>query len=201
MSEAAPLAEPLPREVVGERITLSLWDAAHLDEVHALVVGSLDTLAGFLPWAVEPVTADTEREALERQERGWREGRMAGWMVLEDGRVLGMLGLHRRGGPDELEIGYWLGDAAVGRGVMTEAAAMATDVAFTIDGIDLVEIVHDVANLRSEGVPRRLGYRRCASWTSTPTARLETGVKVCWRVRRAEWAALRDGVAAPTLRA
>ena len=100
-----------------------------------------------------------------------------------------MIGLHRRGGPDELEIGYWLDDAATGRGLMTEAAAMATDVAFTVDGIDVVEIIHDRANRRSAGVPARLGYRRVAAFTSPPKARSETGIKVRWCVRRDEWLA------------
>ena len=64
---------------------------------------------------------------------------------------------------------------------------MATDVAFGVEGIEVVEIVHDAANRRSEGVPARLGYRRVAAFTSTAKARCETGIKVRWSVRRAEW--------------
>ena len=112
---------------------------------------------------------------------------MAGWTIVEDGAIRGMLGLHRRGGPDELEIGYWLDDAATGRGLMTEACTMATDVAFAVAGIDVVEIVHDQTNRRSEGVPGRLGYRRVGAFTSTTTARCESGIKVRWSVRRDDW--------------
>lgn len=189
MSEASPLPHPLPRRVVGERVTLELWRADMVEAVRELVVHSQATLSEFLPWAEELPDAATEAGFQSDSEARWREGRMAGWMVLEDGEVRGMLGLHRRGGPDELEIGYWLDDAATGRGLMTEACAMATDVAFSIDGIEQVEIIHDAANGRSEGVPSRLGYRRSAAFSSTATARGESGIKVRWSVHRKDWLA------------
>jgi RimJ/RimL family protein N-acetyltransferase len=190
VSEVAPLARPLPRLVVGERLRLDVWSADMVDEVLALVVRSQPTLAEFLPWATTMPSREEEAAAQATSEEAWREGRMAGWMLIEDSVIRGMVGLHRRGGPDELEIGYWLDDTATGRGLMTEACAMATDVAFSVDGIDVVEILHDMANPRSEGVPRRLGYRRVAAFTATPTARSESGIKVRWRVRRDEWRAL-----------
>jgi ribosomal-protein-serine acetyltransferase len=189
VSEVAPLPHPLPRLVVGERLRLDVWRADMIEEVRELVARSLPTLSAFLPWASTMPSHEEEAVAQERSEREWREGRMAGWMVLEDEVIRGMVGLHRRGGPDELEIGYWLDDAATGRGLMTEACTMATDVAFTVDGIDAVEIIHDAANLRSAGVPARLGYRRVAAFSSTAVARCETGVKVRWAVRRDEWLA------------
>jgi RimJ/RimL family protein N-acetyltransferase len=170
-------------------VRLELWRADAVEEVRALVDHSRETLASFLPWAGEPVSAETEAAAQAESEQRWREGRMAGWAVVVDGAIVGMLGLHRRGGPDELEIGYWLDDRATGHGIMTEAAGLATDVAFAVDGVAIVEIVHDVANERSGAVPRRLGYARTAAFTSPPTARLETGIKVRWCARRTEWLA------------
>jgi len=189
VSEVAPLAQPLPRLVVGERLRLDVWRADMVDEVLALVERSQRTLAEFLPWATTMPSREDEAASQATSEAHWREGRMAGWMLIEDGAIRGMVGLHRRGGPDELEIGYWLDDAATGRGLMTEACAMATDVAFDVDGIDVVEILHDMANVRSEGVPRRLGYKRVAAFTATATARRESGIKVRWRIRRDEWRA------------
>jgi ribosomal-protein-serine acetyltransferase len=160
-----------------------------IEEVRDLVRRSLPTLSAFLPWASQMPSAEEEAAAQASSEQQWREGRMAGWMVLEDGVIRGMVGLHRRGGPDELEIGYWLDDAATGRGLMTEACTMATDVAFSVEGIDAVEIIHDKANHRSGRVPARLGYRRVAAFTSVAKARCETGIKVRWCMRRDAWLA------------
>jgi ribosomal-protein-serine acetyltransferase len=187
VSEAAPLGRPLPELVVGDQIKLSRWRADMVDEVHAVVARSQPTLSAFLPWAAAMPSAADEAAAQATTEQRWREGRMVGWTLVEDGAIRGMVGLHRRGGPDELEIGYWLDDLATGRGLMTEAAAMATDVAFSVEGIDGVEIIHDAANHRSAGVPSRLGYRRLAAFTSIATARCESGIKVRWCMRREQW--------------
>jgi ribosomal-protein-serine acetyltransferase len=189
LNEVAPLAEPLPRLVVGSRCSLDLWRADRVDEVRALVMRSQHALSAFLPWAEGVLSTEEEAGCQASSEQRWREGRMAGWTLVEEGAVRGMVGLHRRGGPDELEIGYWLEDAATGRGLMTEACAMATDLAFGVDGIQSVEIIHDRANHRSAGVPARLGYRRVAAFTAAARARCEEGVKVRWSVQRGDWLA------------
>jgi RimJ/RimL family protein N-acetyltransferase len=187
-----PLKEPLPALVIGARLRLELWRADAVDAIRALIERSRPTLSQFLAWALDPLDAESEAAAQADAERRWREGLDAGWVIVEDSAPRGMLGLHRRGGPDELEIGYWLDDASTGRGLMTEACTMATDVAFGIEGIEVVEIVHDVANARSAGVPARLGYSRVAAFTVTPVAPLESGVKVRWIVRRRDWLARRE---------
>lgn len=202
MSGPLPLAVPLPRVVVGARLRLEVWQHDRVEEVRSLVERSRPQLSEFLPWAVAGLLSDEEeaRFQSESYER-WREGYMAGWAVVEDGGVRGMLGLHRRGGPHELEIGYWLGTEWTGRGLMTEAARMATDVAFDQEGVELVEILHDAANARSAAVPRRLGYARTAAMLrpldpSLPHGTRETGLKVRWVERRDRWLARRGERAA-----
>ncbi|HUD68651.1 MAG TPA: GNAT family N-acetyltransferase [Acidimicrobiales bacterium] len=189
MSGPPPLNEPLPGLVVGARLRLEMWrgEPDAVEAIRALIERSRPTLSQFLGWAVEPLDAAAEAAVQADIERRWREGRDAGWVIVEDGAPRGMLGLHRRGGPDELEIGYWLDDAATGRGLVTEACRMAIDVAFGIEGIDVVEINHDAANLRSGAVPQRLGFSRIAAFTAPPAALLESGIKVRWVVRRGEW--------------
>ncbi len=187
MSSPLPLAAPLPRVVVGDRLRLEIWDHVDVDELVALIERSREELSAFLPWAMQPVTADDERRAQLDSAQQWQAGMHVGWVILEDGQLRGMIGLHRRGGPDELEIGYWLGTEATGRGIMTQAAAMATDVAFQVPVVQFVEITHDAANHRSAAVPERLGYARVAAFTSTRSARCETGLKVRWRMDRERW--------------
>jgi RimJ/RimL family protein N-acetyltransferase len=187
VSGAAPLKEPLPALVVGARLRLELFRADAVGAIGALVDRSRPTLSQFLGWAMDPIDAAAEAAVQADMERRWRAGLDAGWMIVEDGAPRGMLGLHRRGGHDELEIGYWLDDAATGRGVMTEACTMATDVAFGIEGIGVVEIVHDAANRRSAAVPGRLGFSRVAAFSSTPVAPQESGIKVRWTTTRRAW--------------
>ena len=81
-------------------------------------------------------------------------------------RVLGGVGLERAEdalialvGSDTLESGYWLRADSIGRGYATEATAGVVELAFTRLGAPRVAVCHDPANVASEGVPRRLGFR------------------------------------------
>ncbi len=197
-----PLAEPLPRVVVGERLRLEVWHPDRAAEIRDLIEQSRDELADFLPWASEPLSHEDEEQLFADFEARWQVGLMVAWAVVEDGVARGTLGLHRRSGPHELEIGYWLATTATGRGLMTEAAAMATDVAFATDGVEVVEIIHDLDNHRSEGVPRRLGYHRVAAFSKraepgAPVARRDSGIRVRWSIGGDEWRARRPSPPVP----
>ena len=104
-----------------------------------------------------------------------------------DGEIVGCCGLHRRVGPDALEIGYWIHAAFLRRGLATEAARLLTDAAFSIPEISSVEIHHDKANFASSGVPRRLGYRFVREQPDEATASGDTGLECIWRIERSEW--------------
>jgi len=81
-------------------------------------------------------------------------------------RVLGAVGVHQPGaalvalvGPGALETGYWLRADATGHGYATEATAYLVRMAFSRLRAQRVVVCHDPANVASEGVPRRLGFR------------------------------------------
>lgn len=57
-------------------------------------------------------------------------------------------------------IGYWLADAAQGKGTMTRAVASLTDHALTGWQLNRVEIRADVDNRRSRAIPERLGFQQ-----------------------------------------
>lgn len=64
------------------------------------------------------------------------------------------------------EVGYWLGERFVGRGL---AAAWAVDHLFTVEGLHRVEMQCGVANSSSRAVAERLGFtnegtRRESHW-------------------------------------
>lgn len=90
-------------------------------------------------------------------------------------------------GPGGLEIGYWVHVAHTGRGVATAAAAAITAAAFTLPGIDRVEIHHDVLNLASGRVPAKLGYTDTGTGPSAAElAPGDSGTSRVWRITRAD---------------
>jgi ribosomal-protein-serine acetyltransferase len=56
------------------------------------------------------------------------------------------------------EIGYWLGEAASGRGVMTRAVRAMLGFAFDDLKLNRVALQADVRNTRSRAVAERLGF-------------------------------------------
>ncbi|QNK80094.1 GNAT family N-acetyltransferase [Nakamurella sp. PAMC28650] len=102
--------------------------------------------------------------------------------------MIGSAGLHRRVGPSGLEIGYWVDRDHLRQGVATATARALTDLAFTVDGIDSVQISHDATNLASAGVPFQLGYDRLPNHPSiAQPGTAGSGVEGVWLVRRDQW--------------
>ncbi len=184
----APLLLPGEAMSLGE-VTVRRWVADDAAALVAAVAASREHLRPWMPWAsgVQD-TAEQRRGRIEEWNDGWRAGGDAIYGIFVAGRVAGGCGLHRRLGPDGLEIGYWLHVDFTGRGVMTRAVMLLTDAAFTLPEVELVEIHHDAANEASGGVPRRLGYTLVEQVVREPQTAAELGVELRWRITRAQWA-------------
>ncbi|CAN5519433.1 GNAT family N-acetyltransferase [soil metagenome] len=182
--------EPLPTEVEAHGVVLRTWAPQDAPELHHAVVASIEHLRPWMAWiGSEPLTVGDRIELIERWERERLDGGDVVFAIRQDGVVVGGAGLHRRLGEGGLEIGYWVHVDHVGRGVATAASRAATDLAFTVDGIDRVEIHHDVANVASARVPEKLGFQRLADAPSPrpDAAPAETGTDGIWRTTRRAW--------------
>ena len=143
------------------RLVLRRWRPEDAPQLKEAIDSSLAELQLWVPWAMqEPSPVDV----LVRRLAGMRDRFLAaddwafGVLDATGTRVLGGAGLHRRGGTDHLEIGYWIRTDATGQGLATEAAEALCAAAFEHPGIVRVEIRCDAQNGRSAAVPRRLGF-------------------------------------------
>jgi RimJ/RimL family protein N-acetyltransferase len=104
--------------------------------------------------------------------------------------AVGSIGLIPRIAPGGLEIGYWVHAGHTRHGYATSATAALTSMAFTLPGLEVVEIHHDRANLASEGVPRKLGFTLVGEHprpSRLPTSPAESGTYRIWRMTRDRW--------------
>jgi RimJ/RimL family protein N-acetyltransferase len=175
-----------------ERIDLPSLDAVvrrhRLDDLDALQLAideSRDHLRPWMVWADQ--TRDETAAFLRGAREKWDAGEEFAYLIVDGAghRVLGGGGLHRRSGPEALEIGYWLRADATGRGVVTAAAAALTQAAFALDGIERVEIHCDEGNVRSAAVPRRLGYTLAEVRDKPRATPAERGREMVWVRHRA----------------
>jgi ribosomal-protein-serine acetyltransferase len=141
-------------------LALGLLLPRHAGALFALVDPNRDHLRPWLPWVDRTLRVEDSlafiRSALQQLAR--HEGFHLGlWWGRELTGVLGvpwMDGANGRAG-----LGYWLGAAFQGRGLMTRSVAALLDFLFDEWGLHRVQIRAAVANARSRAVPERLGFR------------------------------------------
>lgn len=151
--------------------------------VAAAVTANLSHLAEWLSWATpEAATVEAQRERLRESQSKWAAGSDYAFVVTAGSpeAIIGGFGLHRRLGPGAIEMGYWLAEVAVGKGYATAAADALTKAALALPDVHRVEIHCDTANLRSNRVPERLGYRVDRVIDVDAIAPKETGQRTVW---------------------
>jgi ribosomal-protein-serine acetyltransferase len=182
-----------PREVLTEPpVTLRRWRASEpaAAALPRVVAGSIEHLQPWMPWAVAGYGQAETGEFLQACELNWESGEAFNYAIMNGGELAGSCGLMARIGSDGLEIGYWVAAGQARRGLATAATAALTREAFTLPGIDRVEIKHDERNVASGGVPRKLGFTEAGREPGPPELTMPDGgpiTDVVWRITRAQW--------------
>ncbi|WP_405779750.1 GNAT family N-acetyltransferase [Streptomyces sp. NBC_00859] len=144
-------------EVHGFGLSLRAWDVADAD---ALLRGFTDP--EFLRWntPARPVTdLAGARTAITNRSDGWVRGDLAQYAVVEDGAIVGSVGLaaiNRH--MCRAVVGYWVLPGLRGRGIATRALELCTRWAFEQEGMHRIELGHAVEHTTSCRVAERCGY-------------------------------------------
>lgn len=148
------------------RLVIRCWNPSDAPLLSQAIEQSLEHLRPWMPWANEEPKDLQGRGAWLRQRRAefdLDQNFVYGIFDPAETEVLGGTGLHRRVGENALEIGYWVRQDRINRGLATEVSAALTRVAFEIHHVSRVEIRCDPRNVRSAAVPRKLGYQHEAT--------------------------------------
>lgn len=185
-SSMAPVNR-LPEQIEADGVVLRRWTIDDASALQRAVAESEEHLRPWMPWmAAEPLELEARRTLIDRWQHNWEAGGDSVLGVYVDGEVAGSTGLHRRRGPEALEIGYWIHVDFLRRGLATKAAATLTEAALALPEINAVEIHHDRANQISARIPQALGFRFLGEKPDTPEAPAEVGVDWAWRMGRDE---------------
>ena len=171
-------------EIVVRRYTRD--DAAALVDA---VTASLPELLPWMPWAkFEPQTVAQRRELIEVWSREWDQGLNYTMGIFIGSECVGGTGFHLRGDVGVLEIGYWVSTVHSGRGIITRVSEALTTSAFMAPEVHEVQILHDVANVRSQRIPERLGFTMTGESDRNAEAPAEAGRLRRWVMTREQWA-------------
>src|SRR5690606_9446324 len=119
-------------------------------------------LSRWLPWVPFNNSQVASQRYAENCASDWDAGRAIrfGLRDARDGSLLGVVGLdncvhvHRN-----CELGYWLSTNATGHGLMTEAARLCIDFAFSEVLLHRIRCAAATDNARSLAVIARLGFK------------------------------------------
>ncbi|HEU4676894.1 MAG TPA: GNAT family N-acetyltransferase [Motilibacteraceae bacterium] len=168
---------------LGDGLALRRWREDDAEAVTAAVTSSLDEIADWMPWAAGGYGEQDSRDWLAHSHQQWESGLEFDYAVVEHGDVVGSIGLMARRGPGVLEIGYWLRTDRTGHGLVTRAADALARLALSRPDVERVAVVHDAGNVRSQGVPERLGFRRVGTEPKSDGAARRTGdTSVVWEL-------------------
>jgi ribosomal-protein-serine acetyltransferase len=174
------ITSPPPIEIRTARLLLRPWRAEDAGDLLPVLEANRDHLGPWIPARVAtpaPVPVLAERlagfAADFSADREWRFG----MFTIADGKLLGEVALFPRaaGGrvafaeSDRVELGYWLRADETGKGIVTEAARAALNLASHIPRFSRAEIRCDARNGPSGKIPERLGFTLLESTAETGT--------------------------------
>jgi ribosomal-protein-serine acetyltransferase len=128
-------------------------------EVFAVVDANRAYLRRWLPWVDAVLSEEHSREFVESAVAQRESGRGPTFAILQRDALVGLIGFHPI---DRIhcvgEIGYWLAEAAQGRGIMTACCRFVVRYGFYTLDLHRIQIPAAVANRRSRAIPERLGF-------------------------------------------
>lgn len=157
-------------------------DAESLD----VAIGtSIDHLRPWMDWiSHEPVPVEDRRVLIRDWIDAWTDRRNFVMGVFRGDDVVGSTGLHLRGGPGVIEIGYWVRADETGKGLATRVARALVTAAFDLTDVESVEIHHDAANVASGRVAENAGFSLVGEFERTREAPGEIGRTKLWAISR-----------------
>jgi ribosomal-protein-serine acetyltransferase len=139
---------------------LRLLEDRHTEPFFALVQDNLARLRIWVPWLQQVATLECTRQFL--QSRLQRLADNNGWVagIWERGILAGEIGFDFIDWNNRFtEIGYWIGAAFEGQGLVSRACTALIDHAFRELNLKRVQIRCAVDNKRSRAIPERLGFK------------------------------------------
>ncbi len=151
---------PVPEILRAEGLAIRRVHVSDLDTIHDAVLRNRDYL---VPWVGawihrEPVSREERRLEVDRWIEGYEANQAPALLIEEEGQFVGMVGLHDRNGPRDVEVGYWVDQACQRRGVATRATRALTTLALSHPDVERVLLRHLADNQPSRRIPEKLGF-------------------------------------------
>lgn len=144
---------------IDDDLSLKLIDTRDAERVFALTDHSREHLREWLPWLDFTTELEDTKGFIQVCLKGFAENKSLNTVILFKGEMVGVAGYNEINWSNKTAyIGYWLGEAYQGNGIMTKVAKALTDYALNKLDLNKVEIRAAEGNEKSRSIPERLGF-------------------------------------------
>jgi ribosomal-protein-serine acetyltransferase len=149
----------VPRFELGGGRSMRLVEEGDARELFDLVEANRAYLGRWMPFVARSTGHADLLAYVRESRRQLRESRGLQMVILERGRIIGIIGFHAIDWTTgSTRIGYWLDEAHQGAGTMTLAVRTLVQYAMRTWNLQRAEIHAATANERSRAIPERLGF-------------------------------------------
>lgn len=163
VADASPEDRPIEWTIPTERdnVRLALPQVHHAEAIFALIDSERARIGQWLSWvALNTSTADT-KQWMEKSWNAMSSGQGVTAVILVDGKPAGSVGVFGINPVSRYgEIGYWIGAAHEGTGIMSAAVRAMESLAWSQFDVVRMQIRAAVGNDRSAKVAERCGFAR-----------------------------------------
>ena len=157
---------------VSGAIRLELTEETHAEPLLNLVNANRQHLKQWLPWVDHIQTLGDFSAYIIRCKQQHEEGTDVSFVIMMNDSAVGRIGIHHIKRQNSFgAIGYWLGEAFEGKGIITKSCIALINYCFTVLQLNRIELKCGVGNYRSAAIPERLnftkeGVLRQAEWVN-----------------------------------
>lgn len=146
-----------PEQLVDGNLILRRWRSEDGEQSYKAAMTNIDELIEWMTWASEDYNLQSAQDFMTFSQSCWENGTSFDYAAVLDGEVCGSFSLMKAEHGVGADIGYWLAKPATGKGVATRSTTLLLKAAFDAN-FEAVQIMHDVRNVKSEAIPKRLGF-------------------------------------------
>ncbi len=147
--------------ILDGKITLELMKDDHALPLLELVNANRLHLREWLPWVDHMQTIEQFLNFIAQSEKKEAAGTDFAYMILYNGVAAGRIGIYNIDQQNKIgAIGYWLGEAFSGKGIISKACIALINHSFASLDINRIELKCGTGNLKSQAVAERLGFNK-----------------------------------------
>jgi ribosomal-protein-serine acetyltransferase len=155
---------------VSDEIELKILETRHALEVWSQVCMNREYLAQWLPWVNQSLQIENTQQYIQAELERFAKHSGFSSGIFYNNMFVGCVGIHDINWRNKkTSIGYWIGEAYQGKGIMTSACRGLITYLLTELQLNRIEIRACTANFKSRAIPERLGFKhegtiRHAEW-------------------------------------